>query len=319
MDTNVENQNGGENTGENSGNRSFGDVTEREPVVDEAGDQSSETTQSTGDQNQDENQGGETQGEGDKSTQDENQGEDGQPKLTEKGTKLDPNPESAAHQLLANERKLRNQMEQVLGNPELLAKFMQEQHGIAVPQKTETPAPQETPARVYTADDFKNVEDVAKVVNDLNSGFEQSKKAYETKIQQLEEAVGGLSQNGHRQQVAATMAADVEELRKASELNPKSPDYIEGLEEDIANLYHQLDYDEKTGSYKGQYSLTDVGNRILGAARKARKQGSLTAQTVIKDRQAGQVRTSPKVTTEQDTEKMAPGDSIAAGISKLFG
>jgi len=47
--------------------------------------------------------------------------------LTEKGTKLDSDPLTAAHQELANERKLRGQYETVLKSPELLRRLHKKQ------------------------------------------------------------------------------------------------------------------------------------------------------------------------------------------------
>lgn len=229
--------------------------------------------------------------------------------LTEKGTKLDPNPLSAVHQQLANEKAKARQMEQILTNPDLLAQYM----------KTRFPEPvKEQEVKTYKPEDFQNIDDVAKVVNELQNGFATKSKTYEEKIQQLSTAVQNLLQGGQAARLANTMSEDVASLRSKPELDPKSSDFIEGLEDDIASMYHKLDFDEQTGTFKGNYSLREIGERMISAAQKARKNGSLKAQTIVKDKSEGKIVTSPKVKEETSTDNLSAGDSIAAGISKLF-
>lgn len=239
----------------------------------------------------------------------------GESQLTEKGTKLDPNPQSAVHQQLANERKIRQQMETVLKNPELLSRFMKEQYGGKLPV-TEQPA---TPAiKEYKAEDFENLEDVAKTINGLQQSFLETKKTYEEKIATLSKTVSELTGNAKQTQVAGTINRDVSELQGIKELDPKSPEFIEGLEEKIVNLYNELDFDEESQTYRGNYSIAKLGKVIVDAARIARSKGSQQAQTVVKDKSEGRVKTSDKVETEVDSSQMSASDSIAAGISKMF-
>lgn len=237
-----------------------------------------------------------------------------EPALTEKGTKLDPNPESAIHQQLANERARARQYEAVLSNPELLKKYMETQFGAS----TKVEEPKET-VKEYTAEDFENLDDVAKTINGLQQGFSEKVKTYEQKIKELEGMVGGLVNNTHAQHVATTVGQDVSVLRDEPELNSKSPEYIEGLEEDIVAEYNRLDYDARTDSYRGNHSIAEIGKRLIGISRKARKAGSLEAQTVVKDKSQGKVTTSSKVSDEPNTDDLSPGDSIALGISKTWG
>lgn len=290
--------------------RSFGDLEERE---------TEDSTQDEGSESEAEvEETEETSGETPETEPEESTGE---PEYTEKGTKLDPNPKSALHQQLANERKTRLQMEQVLGNPKMLTRFMEQQYGIKIPQ----PKQEETPAQVdapqfkkFTADDFENIGDVAEKLNEIQETFSQKTVGYEKKIEELNNTISGLLQNGRNIQVANKMSDDVLILRSEKELDPKSPEFIEGLESDIASLYHRLDFDESTGSYKGQYSIADIGKQIISAARKARAKGSLQAQTVVKKKTEGRVRTSQVVSDDQGDETLAPGDSIAKGVAKMF-
>lgn len=293
---------------ENTGGRAFGEVAVREDVVEE---------------NVDEKASGSTENEEQEDKSDSTDGKSEDKKtddvvLTEKGTKLDPDPLSAAHQQLANEKRVRSQMEQVLASPELLAKFMEDQYGIKVPDGSKE-STEETPIKEYKAEDFENLDDVAKVVNGLQRNFAEKTKAYETQIKQLNTAVQSLLAGGREQQLAGTMEKDVASLQREPELDPKSSDFIEGLEKDIAEQYHKLDFDENTGRYRGNYSLKEIGDRMIAVARKARAKGSLQAQTIVKNKSEGKVTTSPKVEDDVDEEKSNPADSIAAGISKLFG
>jgi len=232
-----------------------------------------------------------------------------EPKLTEKGTKLDPNPESAVHQQLANERAKTKAMESVMRDPEKLNKYMQD----SFPKKEEAPA-----RKVFKAEDFASIDDVANKFNDMQSEFDSKTQAQEAEIKALKGEQNRMQNNTRYERVANIMEQDITSLRQEKELNPKSPDYIEGLENDIASAYHKLDFDERTGEYRGKQSMADVGKQMISVARKARQKGSVDAQTVVKDKSAGKVVTSPKVKDEVNTDNLSAGDSIAAGISKTF-
>jgi len=231
-----------------------------------------------------------------------------EPALTDKGTKVDPDPLSAANQLRANAEREARALKTLLSDPERLSQYMKEQF----PPKVEA-----APVKQYTAEDFANLEDVANVVNKLQAESTAKTEAQEATIKQLTTAVKSLLQGGRAQQLASTTESDVNTLKGMPELDPKSPDFIDGLENDIAEMYHKLDFDEQTGTYKGQYSIADIGNRMITAAKRARQAGSLKAQTVVKDKSQGKVVTSPKAVDDKDTSNMSPENSIAQGISKM--
>lgn len=233
-------------------------------------------------------------------------------KLTDKGTKLDPDPLSAANQLLANERRKSKQLETVLSDPKLLAEYTKSQFGDSTVKSTE---PEK--AKEYTAADFESLDDVAKVINGLQASFAAKLQEYGKQIQELTPTVDKLVQGGRAAQVASTMSQDIGSLRGEPELDPKNPNFVEGLETDIAEAYHALDFDEKTGGYQGRHSLADIGKYLIEANRKGRKVGSEKAQTVVKDKTSGKVVTSPKVDDLANTDNMSAGDSIAEGISKM--
>ena len=291
---------------DNQSDRSFGEVAEQEVDTDEVetSEEISEETQESGTPDQDDS------GESGKENQDTSEEQ-----LTEKGTKLDPNPLSAAHQQLANERKIRQQYEQLLSNPQLLSQYIKSRYGSPVAnQQVEQPEIKE-----YKADDFESLDDVANVVNNLQKDFVEKIKSYEEKIMQLSNAVSLLTRSATQDKVASNIEREVIGLQGIKELDPKSPEFIDGLEEEIVSLYHRLDFDENTGTYRGQYSIAEIGKSIVEAAKKARQAGSQKAQTIIKRKAEGRVTTSSKVEEETDDEKLSPEDSIAKGISQIFG
>lgn len=235
-------------------------------------------------------------------------------KLTEKGTKLDPNPQSAVHQELANAKRASQDMARLLSDPQALNQYMKEKFGDEATKVAETP---EAP-KVYKPEDFENLEDVATVVNKLQAESFEKTQALETTVKQLSTAVNSLLSTGKQQGIAYKIEQDVASLRNVPELDPKSPEFIEGLETDIADMYHKLDFDEKTGSYSGQHSMAEIAKAMIEASKKAKAKGSEKAQTVVKDKTAGKVTTSPKVSEKADTDKLDPSSSIAEGISRTF-
>lgn len=308
--------------------RAFGEITERLPdETTESTESPKETTEEkTETQTEEETteggeEGAEAEGETPKDEETSTDGETGEedkPKLTEKGTKLDPNPLSAAHQELANERRKSEQMARILSNPRMLSEYMKNQFGNgAAPQGDSKPEPK-VEAKKYTSEDFENLEDVAKVVNELQSNFSGKTEQYEKKIEELSTTVNNLLQGGRANQVATSVNQDIATLQAEKELDPKSSDFVEGLEDRISNAYHKLDYDETTGGYRGNYRLADIGRDMIEAVRMGRKAGSQKTQTIVKNKTQGKVVTSPKVETEVTTDDMKPEDSIAAGISKTF-
>lgn len=320
-----ENNNGGEST-----ERGFGEVAEREIPSEDANsedtqderveddqDESSEYNSEEADNQQDE-----------EGNEDENDENSQQPKKTEKGTKLDPNPKSAVHQQLANERRVRTQMEQVLADPSLIAKFMQEQYGITVDlnRRGGQPAQQDnnnnqpvTTSKKWTAKDFESLEDVAEKFNGLQEQFTSEISKRDDEIKALKGQLGGLSERGRILQIADSLEGDVKTLSSNPELNPNSPEFIPGLEDEIGALYHRLDFDEASGMYRGNYSLREIGESIIKTARAAKKAGSQRAQTIVKDKTGGKIRTGGQSNNSAPSrDELPPAQSIAQGIAKMF-
>jgi hypothetical protein len=237
-----------------------------------------------------------------------------EPQLTDKGTKLDPNPQSAVHQELANERRKIQQYEKVLSDPDMLKRYAKEA-GITL-----TEAKAEIKEELYSADKFKTADDIANALNELKTGFNTKTQTYEEQIKKQEAEIASLRGERTVEKIASTMKSDIDTVReKYPELDPKSPNFNKELEESIGQMYHDLDYDERTGTYKGQVSLARITDSVMKAAGAERKRGSEEAQTNVKERTAGRVVTSSKTTKEDSSEnEMSAGAVIAQRMRNLY-
>jgi hypothetical protein len=314
------------NDGGSTTERGFGEVAEREIPSDDANseDTQDERVEDDQDESSDDNSDQADDQQGEEGNEDENDENSQQPKKTDKGTKLDPNPKSAVHQQLANERRMRSQMEQVLASPELIAKFVREQYGIEIPTKGASQQPsteQNKPGTTqkWTAKDFESLEDVAEKFNGLQEQFTSEIAKRDEEIKKLNGQLGGLSERGRVLQIADGLEGDVKALSSNPELNPNSPEFVPGLEDEIGAFYHKLDFDEASGMYRGNYSLREVGESMIKTARSAKKAGSQRAQTIIKDKTGGKIRTGGSQGNQGvSRDELPPAQSIAQGISKMF-
>jgi len=249
----------------------------------------------------------------------EAQTEEEKVEYTEKGTKLDPNPQSALHQQLANARRTLQQYEQVLSNPELLKRYAQ-QAGLTIAEAREEIVEE---ADALTPDRLKTVEDLTGTLNKMQSEFKREIKALRDENQALKGNLTGLSEGRRIEQVSNNLRNDVSTVReKYPELDPKSSEYDKELEEEIGRLYIDLDAvdpSDLSKGFKGNYSMADLADRIMRAARKAQKRGSQRAQTDVQVKKSGRVVSSGKQSPEKVTESKDPGTVIAQRIAKMYG
>lgn len=232
-------------------------------------------------------------------------------KYTEKGTKLDPNPASAAYQQLANERRVRQQYEQVLQNPALLQRYLEES-GM-------TKAEQKEVKQAFDANSFQTADDVAKAFNDIQSGYQSKVQELESTVRTLKSELSGLGRSRRLEQVANKMQSDAVSARaKYPELDPKSADYDPDLEKAVADFYRMSDFDQQSGSFMGRQSIAEIADIVMKAVSKARKSGSKQAQTTIKQKSLGKVVTSSKSSSGSPKETGDPGATIAQRINKLL-
>jgi hypothetical protein len=236
-----------------------------------------------------------------------------QVQYTEKGTKLDPKPESAAYQQLANERRVRQQYEQVLRNPDLLKRYMQES-GFS-----EAEIKQEQKKR-FSTEQIKDANDLVNVLNQITDDFDSKSKAYEQEIQNLKSNLTGMGRQREMESVTNKLQTEINQTaEKYPELNPKSSSYDPELEKAVASLYHEIDFDQQAGFYRGGHSILSVADKIMTAAKKAKARGSEEAQTSVRQKVAGKVVTSKKATGKSESQSEDPGTEIARRISKALG
>jgi len=260
--------------------------------------------------NQEANQATDDQGE---------QGED-QEQRTQKGTRLDPNPLNAAHQQLANANRLVRDYQDVLLNPDKLRKYAVASGLTLAEAKAEI---KEEAKALYTPEMFDSKESLAGTLNKMQTGFQTELQALREENKRLSEGFTGFSQSRYVERVASVMSQETTAVQeKYPELNSKNPgEYDPALEEGIANLFANLDaVDPKDLSqgFKGQHSLAELTDLVMGAAGKARAKGSQRAQTDIRVKEAGRVVTSSKNNSQEPTSSKDAGSVIAQRIAKAM-
>lgn len=242
----------------------------------------------------------------------------GEVKLTDKGTKLDENPLSAAHQQLANAKRDLERYEAFLKNPDAIARYL-EQNGYKKGEATEAKKPE--PLMKIDVSKLQTAEDVAEALNNLQTAFLEKLGKSEETTSSLMKQLQGLSEGRRVEQIGSTMTSDVSRIRSEyPELDPKSGEgvYNAELEKDIAELYHSLDFDEKSGGYKGGISLYQISKQVMSAASKAQKRGSEMARTDVKVKNSGKVVTSSNKGSAKTDENADAGLTIASRVSKAL-
>lgn len=283
-------------------------MTEGSVVVDEG--QEIPTSEESQDDSQEINndEGGEESQE----IEETNTEEDGEAELTDKGTKLDPNPQSAVHQQLANAKRQVEQMEGILTNPARLKKFASQNGMTLTEAKAEIKEEQEEIVDEFAPDQFKTGADVATALNKMNTNLREAK----AENKRLRDGQDGINSSRKLDKIASNMQRDITTVQdKYPELNPKSPDFDKELETSVGKLYQKLDFDQASQSFRGKVSITDIAETIMGAAKRGNKAGSRKAQTNVVVKQAGKVKSGKGKSKGNSTAGM----TIAQKIAKAYG
>lgn len=231
--------------------------------------------------------------------------------LTEKGTKVDPDPKSAVHQELANAKVRITQMERVLSSPELLRKFAKDSGMSLTEAEAEIKGEVKDEAKAFDSDSFKTGKDVANAFNKISKT--QNDLVAENK--RLRDDLIGVNSSRRAEQIASTMQNDIATVReKYPELDPKSSEYDADLEKELSEFYAELDRDERTGGFRGKVSIARLADRLMKARGGAKKKGSDEAKTNIKTKQAGKVNTSSKSVSKETEDSKNPATTIAQRI-----
>lgn len=237
--------------------------------------------------------------------QDQNQGQDQQKtQTTDKGTRLANDPLSRANQLRANaERKLKQAMDYI-AELETKANGGQQQQDkgeelFLDPSKIET------------------TEDLQKFAGSLI-------KLVEQKQSQLD---GQLKQTAQEREIERTktfISSQIEQVQSKypmfRELNADgtpNPLYDAELDKALADIYNELDFDEKSQSYRGKVSLFRLAETIAKTSKRGEASGSQKAQTTVIDKRLGAIKQNGvKTTSEPDTSKMSASSIIASRIAQ---
>ena len=242
-----------------------------------------------------------------------NEGED-EVKLTEKGTKLDSNPQSAVHQELANAKTQIKQMEAVLTQPTLLKRYA-EQNGMSLSEAKASIKDEKEEIKdvveEFSPENFKTSGDVASALNKMNKSLAETK----AENQRLREGQKGINSSRESERIANNMQRDISAVQdKYPVLNPKSPEFNKDLETSVGKLYHKLDFDPATKTFRGNVSVTDIADTVMESTKLAKKQGSREAQTDVTVKQAGKVNSGKGKSKSTSTE----GLTIAQKIKKAY-
>ena len=241
---------------------------------------------------------------------------DGQ-KLTDKGTKLDPNPQSAVHQELANAKREAEQYREFMSNPAQVKKYLADLEAELGQQTGESKAEIKDraedenlitdPNKIETPEDFKSY--VSFLTKDLQKAKEDLLKERDfMKYQAQEEAIG------------KRLVSEIDAIQsKYQFLDPKSPDFDEVLEKEIADQYEEIDKDPRTGRYLGKVSIAAIAERAIRIRKLGEATGSKQAQTTVLDKRQGAVKTGGGASVSSDESKMSAAQLIASRMARARG
>lgn len=230
-------------------------------------------------------------------------------KRTEKGTKLADDPLQQAHQLRANAEAKARKMEEFLSDPKRVKAYLQE----IEEEEKKARGTTETTEELIDPDKLETVDDLKKYAKQLKS---QTQK----EIDAVKKQVGGMVDGERTRATATRIASEVTAvqdkyptLREFNADGTKNPDYNEELDSAIGQFYNDLDLDPRTGMYRGQYSIQKITERFMKVRGIGEKNGSLKAQTIIRDKRTGRVITNQAGGTDgqPDESKQSASQTIA--------
>lgn len=241
---------------------------------------------------------------------------DGQ-KLTDKGTKLDPNPQSAIHQELANAKREAEQYREFMSNPAQVKKYLADLEAELGEQTGESKAEIKDraedenlvtdPNKIETPEDFKSY------VNFLTKDLQKAK-------QDLLRERDSIRYEAQEKAIGERLVSEIDSIQsKYSFLNPKSPDFDPILEKEIADQYEELDKDPRTGRYLGKVSVAAIAERAIRIRKLGEATGSKQAQTTVFDKRQGAVKTGGAGAVASDESKMSAAQIIASRMRRASG
>jgi len=282
--------------------------------------ESSENIKNSEDESSDENQDVDEKSD---ENQEDNQDQD-ETKLTDKGTKLDPNPKSAVYQQLANAKARNKDINKFMQDPKQVRKYLadlEEELGKKTGESQEDIQDKAEEENLITdPSKIETKQDLQSYAKYLNKRIEKSEKSL---LQERE----SFKRESSEKAIAERLSNDITTLQgKYSFLNPKNsdgtknPDYDEQLEKEIADAYSEMDKNPKTGKYLGRFSITKVAERFIRIRNLGEVTGGKKAQETVIDKRRGAVKTSSNQSSNASGEsKMSASEVIASRMAKARG
>lgn len=289
----------------------------REDGVADVEDTSVDDTTSENDTSSDDDSvGGETQ-EQDQSQQGQGT-ENGKEQRTEKGTRVAPDPLSAANQARANAERLAKDYETLLDDPDQLETYLSELRRERGVTKKEVAA-QETEADIKEED--------IKTQEDLHKFLAQERRRTENAIKELKD---GVEKDRQSKQVEASVSGASREIDDAKNKYPelrqfntdgsKNPEFNPDLEQAIGELWQEVNFDPRSGLPTGKVKLSTIISKVMAARGMGERQGSQRAKTQIVDRRSGGARNgaaSKGTGKTGDESNMTASQKIAARMRNV--
>ncbi len=228
--------------------------------------------------------------------QDQDVSQDQDEDLTEKGTKLDADPQSALHQQLANEKRAR-----IIAEDK--AKALEEAR-VSKDQDQD-----QKPKQYIDASRLNSKEELANVLNYAFSVIEKQNN-------QLKE-YGGQIKGSQEQQADLSnfqsFASEAQEVfKKYPELDEENKDYYnEALDQKLTSLYKRSAYDRQGKLLRNRPSFAEFASDYMEAVNSARQAGKGDAQTRIVQKQIGQSVKTSKNNSTQDHSNLSTEEMIA--------
>lgn len=276
-------------------------------------EQSQESSQEQGSEGAQGNEGEQQDGKDSTLENKDGQEQDQKTELTEKGTKLDKDPLSAANQLLANERAKAARYEKFLSDPVAMRKYLAEIDKDGKKEETE-----EEP--LMREEDIQTKED-------LHKFLAQRETKHQKDIEELRGKLTGVTSAQRDSAVATTIQSDISAVRSQySELDPKpdkdgkptNPTYNPVLDNAVGALYEFVDFDKENKSFRGNVSIRQCADFVMQVVNVAKKQGSQDAQTEIRDKRTGRAVSGSSKAAPDET-KMSASELIASRVRRAMG
>lgn len=230
-------------------------------------------------------------------------------KVTDKGTRLDSDPLSQANQLRANAEAKARQMEDFLNDPKRVKAYLED-----LEKENKTAIKEE----LIDPDNLETVDDLKRFAKQLQG---QSKQELEA----VKREVFGIRDGERIRETKNRISSEVKNvqekypvLREFNSDGTKNPEYNEELDTAIGEFYNELDYDAHTKSYRGQHSIAKIADRFMKVRGLGEKNGTVKAQTIIKDKRTGRIITNQQgdSNTASDESKQSASQTIAERMKR---